>query len=58
MFRLFRKNGISFQISIGITTFERRFEDYFMPLLTKIRSYENEAEIVVAVNGEHGREFG
>ena len=47
-----------FQVSIGITTFEKRFDDYFTPLLAKIRSYENEAEIVIAVNGEHGKTFG
>jgi GR25 family glycosyltransferase involved in LPS biosynthesis len=58
MFSLFGKKENPFQITIGIATFERRFEDYFVPLLTKIRSLENNAEIVVAVNGEHGRGFG
>ena len=54
----FRKKESPFQISIGIATFEKRFEDYFVPLMTKIRSFEIDAEIVVAVNGEHKREFG
>jgi len=58
MFSPFRKKENPFQISIGIATFERRFEDYFVPLLTKIRSFEIDAEIVVAINGEHRREFG
>ncbi len=44
-------------ISIGITTFEHRFERYFTPLLDRIREYA-ENEVVVAVNGEHEREFG
>ena len=43
-------------ISIGITTFEHRFDRYFAPLLDRIRKYA-ENEIVVAVNGEHEREF-
>jgi glycosyltransferase involved in cell wall biosynthesis len=44
-------------ISIGITTFEHRFERYFVPLLEKIREFAAN-EVVVAVNGEHEREFG
>lgn len=44
-------------ISIGITTFEHRFERYFVPLLERIREYAGN-EIIVAVNGEHEREFG
>lgn len=49
-------NGVNF--SIGITTFEARFEKYFSPLLNKIREYDKEIEIIIAVNGEHKREFG
>lgn len=45
------------EISIGITTFEHRFDRYFVPLLDRIREYAGN-EIVVAVNGEHKREFG
>lgn len=44
-------------ISIGIATFEHRFDRYFVPLLARIREFA-ENEIVVAVNGEHEREFG
>lgn len=38
------------RITIGITTFEDRFEKYFVPLLTKIRAYDQETEVIVAVN--------
>lgn len=44
-------------ITIGITTFEARFSRYFVPLVTQLRSFDQEREIVVAVNGEHHREF-
>lgn len=43
-------------ISIGITTFEARFERYFVPLLRRIREHTDN-EIVVAVNGENNRPF-
>jgi len=54
----FRKKDRPIKISIGIATFERRFESYFVPLLTKIRSFEPGAEILVAINGEHKKAFG
>jgi len=44
-------------ISIGITTFENRFSRYFVPLLSRIKDYVPESEVVVAVNGEHHQEF-
>lgn len=44
-------------ISIGITTFEARFNSYFVPLLKRIREYERDIEVIVAINGEHEREF-
>ena len=44
-------------ITIGITTFESRFDRYFVPLLKRIREYTDN-EIVVAVNGENNRAFG
>lgn len=44
-------------ITIGITTFEHRFDRYFVPLLDRIRAHAAN-EIVVAVNGEHERAFG
>ena len=43
-------------ISIGITTFEHRFDRYFAPLLDRIRKYA-ENEIVVAVNAKNKGEF-
>lgn len=44
-------------ITIGITTFENRFDRYFVPLLDRIRE-GTDNEIVVAINGEHERAFG
>src|SRR5665647_1795385 len=44
-------------ITIGITTFEARFDQYFVPLLKRIREYTDN-EIVIAVNGEYNRAFG
>lgn len=44
-------------ITIGITTFEARFDRYFVPLLKRIREYTDN-EIVIAVNGENNRPFG
>ena len=43
-------------ISVGITTFEARFDRYFVPLLKRIREYTDN-EIVVAINGENNRPF-
>ena len=45
------------RISIGITTFGARFDPYFAPLLSKIREYDADLEVIVAVNGEHKRDF-
>ena len=45
------------QISIGITTFQNRFEAYFIPLLTRIRDFGIENEIIVVINGEHEQTF-
>ena len=58
MFSPFRKGKNPFQISMGIATFEKRFEEYFVPLLTRIRAFEMDAEIVVAINGDHKKTFG
>ncbi len=44
------------RISIGITTFEARFDRYFVPLVNRIRECTNN-EIIVAVNGENNRAF-
>lgn len=56
----FKKENMSINqnsISIGITTFENRFERYFIPLLSRIKDYVPESEVIVAVNGEHEQEF-
>lgn len=45
------------KLSIGITTFEHRFEQYFIPLLSQLRQFNPEIEIIVAINGEHQLEF-
>ncbi|MFW8601949.1 glycosyltransferase family 2 protein [Desulfobacterota bacterium M19] len=44
-------------ITIGITTFADRFDKYFKPLLNRINEFENNTEIIVAVNGEHDQAF-
>ena len=49
---------MSVNISIGITTFENRYEKYFVPLLSKIREYDSETEIIVTINGENKKKFG
>lgn len=45
------------RMSIGITTFGNRFDRYFIPLLSKIREYAPENEVIVAINGEHQQPF-
>lgn len=45
------------EITIGITTFERRFQTYFVPLVEQLRGIDPDIELVVAVNGEHDRRF-
>jgi hypothetical protein len=44
-------------ISIGITTFQHRFDQYFVPLLSRLREFNPEIEIIAAVNGEHRMDF-
>lgn len=43
--------------SIGIVTFEKRFEEYFKPLIKSIKNYRPDIEITVCVNGEHKKDF-
>jgi hypothetical protein len=43
--------------SIGITTFERRFEKYFKPLIEGIKRIEPDIGVIVTVNGEYGKSF-
>lgn len=53
----FRNEKWAGSLSIGITTFERRFTNYFVPLVKQLRAIDPETEIVVAVNGEHQQVF-
>jgi hypothetical protein len=46
-----------YKMSIGITTFEHRFDKYFIPLLSKIQEYDATQEVIVAINGEHNSNF-
>lgn len=43
--------------SIGITTYEHRFEKYLKPLISKIKEMRPEIEILVSVNGENNKQF-
>ena len=57
LFNTLKKEKWRGTLTIGITTFERRFETYFVPLVDQIRDMDVEIEIVVAVNGEHQHRF-
>ncbi len=57
-FRIFRRRPMEFNISIGITTFEARFDKYFVPLISRLSEYNNYNEIIVTINGENNRAFG
>lgn len=56
-FKSIKPQTLTPHISIGITTFENRFEQYFIPLLSKIKEYDTETEVIVAINGEHDQQF-
>jgi hypothetical protein len=43
--------------SIGITTYIKRFDQYFKPLLSSIKSIRPDVEVIVTVNGEHNQPF-
>lgn len=43
--------------TIGITTFEYRFEKYFKPLLLQIKKNLPDVEVIVYVNGQYDKEF-
>jgi len=45
------------QYAIGITTFEKRFDDFFKPLVLSIRSQNSNVPILVAINGESEKDF-
>lgn len=41
------------KFSIGITTFDKRFENYFKPLIQSIYNYNKDIEVVVMVNAPY-----
>lgn len=43
--------------SVGIVTFDKRFDKYFKPLITQIKKLRPDIEIMVCVNGPHEAEF-
>jgi len=43
--------------SIGIVTFEHRFEKFFKPLIKQIKEFRPDIEIMVAINGEYKADF-
>jgi len=43
--------------SIGIVTYEKRFKNYFIPLIESIKRYRPNVEITVCINGEYKKEF-
>jgi GR25 family glycosyltransferase involved in LPS biosynthesis len=43
--------------SIGIITFEKRFDKYFKPLVNKIKECRPDIEIIVCVNGQYKQSF-
>lgn len=42
-------------ITIGITTFEYRFEKYLIPLITEIKRQYNDIELIIYVNAQYGK---
>lgn len=43
--------------SVGIVTFEHRFEKFFKPLIEQIKGFRPEIEVMVAINGEYKTDF-
>ena len=43
--------------SIGIVTFEHRFDKFFKPLIKQIKEFRPDIEIMVAINGEYKSDF-
>lgn len=44
-------------LTIGIVTFDLRFDKFFKPLIKKIKKYYPDIEIIISVNGAHNRDF-
>jgi len=45
------------QYSVGMTTCSHRLEKYLKPLITEIKRQRPNIEIVLAINGEHKKDF-
>lgn len=45
--------SVDLKYSIGITTFDKRFEKYFIPLLKQIKFEKPDIEIIVSINGNY-----
>ena len=45
------------KFSIGIATYESRFESHLKPLVESIKSSFEEVELILCVNGEHNQNF-
>jgi len=43
--------------SIGITTYQHRFDKWLKPLVRSIKKYRPDIEIHITVNGEHNKKF-
>lgn len=43
--------------SIGIVTYVKRYEKYFIPLIKQIKYFRPDIEVIVQVNGEHKQDF-
>lgn len=44
-------------LTIGITTFKHRFDQYLVPLLNTIKTIDKDIEVIIAINGEHKEPF-
>ncbi len=45
-----------YEYTIGITTYSKRFERFFKPLISQIREHSN-APIIVSINGDYNSKF-
>lgn len=55
--RIRQQPGPEEVLTVGITTFGKRFEPFFKPLLTAVKTFAPRIEVVVTINGEHGQSF-
>lgn len=45
------------KITTAIVTYEKRYKEYFLPLIDSIKQYEPILEVIIAVNGEYKKTF-